>query len=148
LRTQTMSLNETRLLDMMERGKIHFQDVVETRVLEANIRKDWMKFGAQMVVTVTALAFSLIMTATHPGSEGIYIPIMTGILGYWLPSPEVPKSSAWSVTNAAAEPPAEPPIEPPAEPPIEPPAEPPAGSKEKGRKRGARAAVDASERGV
>lgn len=126
-----MSLDETRLLDLMERGQIQFQDVIETRVLQTNIRKDWMKFGAQVTVTITALAFSLIMTATHPGSEGIYIPIMTGILGYWLPSPEVPKSSAWSVATAAAEPPAEP----------------PAGPKDpRGRKRGARTAADASER--
>lgn len=90
-----MTIDESRLLDLMERGQIHFQDVIETSVLQTNLKKDWWKFGIQVLVSTTALVFSLTMSATTPGKEGVYLPIVTGILGYWLPSPEVPRSSTW-----------------------------------------------------
>lgn len=90
-----MTIDESRLLDLMERGLVDFQDVVETNTLQSNMKKDWAKFWIQVLVSTTALVFSLSVSASNPGKESIYVPIATGILGYWLPSPEVPRSVTW-----------------------------------------------------
>ncbi len=96
-----MTIDEVKLLDLMESGKIRYQDVIETSVLQTNLKKDWWKFGIQVLVSSTALVFSLTMSATTPGKEGVYLPIVTGILGYWLPSPEVPRSTTWKSIDPA-----------------------------------------------
>lgn len=97
--SKRMTIDENRLLDLMERGHLHFQDVIETNTLQTNLRKDWSKFWVQVLVSTTALVFSLTMAVTNPERESVYIPIATGILGYWLPSPEVPRSVTWRVAD-------------------------------------------------
>ena len=87
-----MVFEETALLDLMERGQIEYHDVMTYRADRENVSKHYWKFGAQVVISGVVIAFSLAMTATHPGTEGVYIPIVTSILGFWIPSPEIPPS--------------------------------------------------------
>lgn len=45
------------------------------------------RFYMQALMSGTVTAFCIIMMAVN-GKEGIYLPVLTGILGYWLPSPD------------------------------------------------------------
>jgi hypothetical protein len=46
-------------------------------------------FAFQVVLSLVTTAFCIGMIATK-GQEGIYLPVMTGILGVWLPAPRPP----------------------------------------------------------
>ena len=87
-----MKFEDTACLDLMERGQIGYHDVMTYRADRENVAKHYWKFGAQVVISGVVIAFSLAMTATHPGTEGVYIPIVTSILGFWIPSPDIPPS--------------------------------------------------------
>ena len=43
----------------------------------------WMQAGLTSAVSI----FCITMMAVN-GKEGIYLPVLTGIVGYWLPSPD------------------------------------------------------------
>ncbi|AGE55568.1 hypothetical protein ATCVMN08101_205L [Acanthocystis turfacea Chlorella virus MN0810.1] len=45
------------------------------------------RFFVQVGMTATVSSFCITMMAVN-GKEGIYLPVLTGILGYWLPSPD------------------------------------------------------------
>ena len=47
----------------------------------------WYRFWVQVGLTSTVSAFCITMMAVN-GKEGIYLPVLTGIMGYWLPSPD------------------------------------------------------------
>jgi hypothetical protein len=46
------------------------------------------RFWVQVGVTSAVSAFCITMMATNSDKEGIYLPVLTGIMGYWLPSPD------------------------------------------------------------
>ena len=45
------------------------------------------RFFVQVGMTATVSAFCITMMSVN-GKEGIYLPVLTGMLGYWLPSPD------------------------------------------------------------
>lgn len=47
-------------------------------------KKFWVQVGMTGLVSV----FCITMIATHDNQESIYVPILTGLLGYWLPAPD------------------------------------------------------------
>ena len=47
----------------------------------------WYRFWVQVGLTSTVSAFCITMMAVN-GKEGVYLPVLTGIMGYWLPSPD------------------------------------------------------------
>lgn len=59
---------------------------------KANIRYGYLRFGMQAAVSLAGMAFSAAMIGTRDGVEGVYLPIITGIIGFWLPSPSFPVS--------------------------------------------------------
>jgi hypothetical protein len=50
---------------------------------------DWIvaEFEIRVVVSVSVLLFSMGMLATQRGDPGMYLPLLTSVLGYWTPSP-------------------------------------------------------------
>lgn len=49
-----------------------------------------MRFAVQVAISGTVTAFTIAMLAVGK-PEGVYFPVLTGILGYWLPAPEYAK---------------------------------------------------------
>lgn len=49
-------------------------------------------FITQAAFSATGMVFSISMIAAGK-DPGIYLPVITGILGYWLPSPKYTKKS-------------------------------------------------------
>lgn len=45
------------------------------------------RFWVQVALTTTITTFCITMIATE-GREGVYLPILTGLIGYWLPAPD------------------------------------------------------------
>ncbi|AGE57565.1 hypothetical protein ATCVNTS1_190L [Acanthocystis turfacea Chlorella virus NTS-1] len=46
------------------------------------------RFWVQVGITSVVSAFCITMMATNNDKEGIYLPVLTGIMGYWLPAPD------------------------------------------------------------
>lgn len=53
------------------------------------------RFWVQVAMTATVTTFCITMIAVE-GKEGVYLPILTGLVGYWLPAPDsrIRRSSA------------------------------------------------------
>ena len=48
-----------------------------------------MKFGTQVTVSLGVLGFSMGMLASGLGETQVYLPLVTAIVGYWLPQPSL-----------------------------------------------------------
>lgn len=46
------------------------------------------RFWVQVGITSAVSAFCITMMATNSDKEGVYLPVLTGIMGYWLPAPD------------------------------------------------------------
>lgn len=61
------------------------------------------RFDAQVRFTFLVLVFCMFMLAVHPGqkkaNEALYVSIITGLVGYWLPSPGVKKESQVNIDS-------------------------------------------------
>ena len=64
--------------------------IVAPQVLERKtINFDWnvTEFEIRVAVSASILIFSMGMLATQRGEPGMYLPLITSVLGYWTPSP-------------------------------------------------------------
>jgi hypothetical protein len=57
-----------------------------------------LRFYAQTGISVSVLAFTMGMLASG-GAKEVYLPILTGIVGYWLPQPSAKSISHVEPTN-------------------------------------------------
>lgn len=48
-----------------------------------------LKFSIQVVISLLALFFAMYMIIFEDASSQVYLPVITGIVGYWLPQPTV-----------------------------------------------------------
>ena len=46
------------------------------------------RFWVQVGITSAVSAFCIAMMAANSDREGMYLPVLTGIMGYWLPAPD------------------------------------------------------------
>jgi hypothetical protein len=46
------------------------------------------RFWVQVGITASVGAFCITMMAANSNMEGVYLPVLTGIMGYWLPAPD------------------------------------------------------------
>jgi len=60
------------------------------------------KFALQALVSLSVLAFCMSMLASGGGSTEVYLPLVSGIVGYWLPQPSLKRKAADSGANAAS----------------------------------------------
>ena len=57
------------------------------------------RFFMQAALSVGVSIFCITMMAANSDKEGIYLPVLTGIMGYWLPSPD-PRVTRARVENS------------------------------------------------
>jgi len=46
-----------------------------------------MEFDVKVGMSVSVMAFSMVMLYTKKGDPSVYLPLITSVLGYWMPSP-------------------------------------------------------------
>jgi len=56
--------------------------------------KSILMFVFQFVVSVFIMAFCVGMIGSGKGEEVVYLPILTAVIGVWLPNPTIPTSSS------------------------------------------------------
>lgn len=58
--------------------------------IEKKIRfdREITEFEIQTIFSASVMTFSMVMLATKRGEAGVYLPLITSILGYWIPSPK------------------------------------------------------------
>lgn len=63
--------------------------LVAHQPLEQKVKFDFevTEFEVRVIISASVLLFSMGMLATHRGEPGVYMPLITSIIGYWTPSP-------------------------------------------------------------
>ncbi|AGE49857.1 hypothetical protein PBCVCVM1_541R [Paramecium bursaria Chlorella virus CVM-1] len=63
--------------------------LVAHQPLEQKVKFDLevTEFEVRVIISASVLLFSMGMLATHRGEPGVYMPLITSIIGYWTPSP-------------------------------------------------------------
>jgi hypothetical protein len=83
------------LLDVETGGQLHANASVIHRAIMTTSEMDnkhnydslRKRFWVQVAMTATVTTFCITMIATE-GHEGVYLPILTGLMGFWLPAPD------------------------------------------------------------
>lgn len=67
--------------------------VVAQQPLENKIKFDFevSEFEVRVLISASVLLFSMGMLATHRGEPGVYMPLITSVVGYWTPAPSKKK---------------------------------------------------------
>ena len=67
--------------------------VVAHQPLENKIKFDFevTEFEVRVLISASVLLFSMGMLATHRGEPGVYMPLITSVVGYWAPAPSKKK---------------------------------------------------------
>ena len=85
-----LSYEDAYTLDLVTKNKIPYDEYQELITDRRNHHSRMMRFVVQVAITGTITAFTMSMLAIGK-PEGVYLPVLTGILGYWLPAPEYAK---------------------------------------------------------
>ena len=91
-----MRYDDLEVLEMVKNQVLPFDEYQELLTDRYNEKSNLVKFTAQVVISAAVTAFCMAMIIVekdNPGTngEGIYLPIISGILGYWLPNPDYSK---------------------------------------------------------
>ena len=86
-----LSYEDAYTLDLVTKSKIPYDEYQELITDRRNHHSRMMRFAVQVGISGTVTAFTIAMLAMGK-PEGVYLPVLTGILGYWLPAPEYSKS--------------------------------------------------------
>ena len=85
-----LSYEDAYTLDLVTKNKIPYDEYQELITDRRNHHSRMMRFAVQVGISGTVTAFTIAMLAMGK-PEGVYLPVLTGILGYWLPAPEYSK---------------------------------------------------------
>lgn len=85
-----LSYEDAYTLDLVTKNKIPYDEYQELITDRRNHHSRMMRFAVQVGLSGTVTAFTIAMLAIGK-PEGVYLPVLTGILGYWLPAPEYSK---------------------------------------------------------
>lgn len=88
--------DDHEVLNMVNNRVIPFDEYQELLADRHNDRSRLIKFTIQVLISAGVTAFCMTMIAVQnsdkeKNGEGIYLPIISGILGYWLPNPDYSK---------------------------------------------------------
>ena len=63
--------------------------VVAPQPLEKKVNFDLelTEFEIRVAMSASVMLFSMMMLATRRGDPGMYLPLITSVIGYWTPSP-------------------------------------------------------------
>lgn len=59
----------------------------------ANISREMVEYGTKIVFTLIVLVFCMVMISINNDSKSIFINILSYLLGIWLPSPSINKTT-------------------------------------------------------
>lgn len=54
---------------------------------KVNFDRDITEFEVRVGMSASVLVFSMVMLVTKRGDPGMYLPLITSVIGYWTPSP-------------------------------------------------------------
>jgi len=102
-------------VDLLEKGRIPYEDayaleLVTKEVISYDDYQDhitdrrnhngrMMRFGVQVAFSGALAAFTITMLVTGRPAD-VYLPVLTGIIGYWLPAPEYSRPTRVRSGNA------------------------------------------------
>lgn len=69
-------------------------------ILDATITYGYLKFAFQAILSLTVMGFCIGMLASKTGSAEVYLPLVTAIIGFWLPSPRFPVTAETVTSNS------------------------------------------------
>jgi hypothetical protein len=87
-----ISYEDAYTLDLVTREVISYDDYQDQITDRRNHHSRMMRFGVQVAFSGALAAFTITMLVTGKPAE-VYLPVLTGIIGYWLPAPEYSKST-------------------------------------------------------
>ena len=99
-----LDFKEYEMINMVKNKNIQFDDFIDYLDDKSQHSDYLMKFFLQAFFSAFIVIFSMIMLMLKESNEGIYLPVVSGIIGYWLPSPGYKKSSSNKKTGTAIEP--------------------------------------------
>ena len=76
---------DTASLNKFARQRVKISQPLEKRI---QLDREITEFEIQTMFSASALAFSMFMLATKRGDPGVYLPLITSIIGYWIPGPK------------------------------------------------------------
>jgi hypothetical protein len=88
-----MSTEDAYTLSLVTTGIIPYDEYHEFLSDRRNHNSRVGRFAVQIAISGSITAFSMGMLI-RGGDPGVYLPVLTGILGYWLPSPDSSKQTA------------------------------------------------------
>ena len=100
-----LSYEDAYTLDLVTKQKIPYDEYQELVADRRNHHSRMTRFAVQVAISGTVMAFTIAMLAVGK-PEGVYLPVLTGILGYWLPAPDssklrTPKSASITPNNTS-----------------------------------------------
>ena len=75
---------DVRTIKHTAKPRVVIPQPIEKKV---NFDLEITEFEIRVAMSASALIFSMGMLATKRGDPGMYLPLITSILGYWTPSP-------------------------------------------------------------
>ena len=85
-----ISYEDAYTLDLVTREVISYDDYQDHITDRRNHRSRMIRFGVQVAFSGALAAFTITMLMTGKPPD-VYLPVLTGIIGYWLPAPEYSK---------------------------------------------------------
>lgn len=87
-----LSTEDAYTLTLVTTGDIPYDEYQELLSDRRNHNSRLGRFAVQVAVSGTISAFAMGMLISG-GDAGVYLPVLTAILGYWLPAPDFSKHS-------------------------------------------------------
>jgi len=85
-----LNFDEAQTLSFVEQSKVPFDEYQELLTDRRNHDSRRNRFYMQVAVTGGVMVFSAAMLATGKPAS-VYLPVLTGVIGYWMPSPDYAK---------------------------------------------------------
>jgi hypothetical protein len=80
----TCHKRDVKQVKLPARHRVIIPQPLEKKV---NFDRDITEFEIKVGISASVLLFSMGMLATRRGDPGMYLPLITGIISYWTPSP-------------------------------------------------------------
>lgn len=94
-----LTYEDACVLELVAKNKLPFDEYQELISDRRNFNGRTSKFIVQVALTMSITAFTITMLALGK-PEGVYLPVLTGLIGYWLPSPDTNQLRARTVKDS------------------------------------------------
>lgn len=87
-RIHTCHTKDVKTIKHTIKPRVVIPQPIEKKV---NFDLEITEFEIRVAMSASVLIFSMGMLATHRGDPGMYLPLITSVIGYWTPSPSKKK---------------------------------------------------------